>query len=56
MMLRFGLDAPKAADAIEQAISQVLEAGIHTPDIAVDKSKAVGTSAMGDAIVQALEK
>lgn len=56
MMLRFSLDAPAAADAIDQAVGKVLDAGIQTPDIAVDKSKAVGTAAMGDAIVRALEK
>ncbi len=56
MMLRFSLGAPEAADAIEQAISQVLEAGVHTPDIAVDKNKTVNTTTMGDAIVQALQQ
>jgi 3-isopropylmalate dehydrogenase len=56
MMLRYSLGAPQAADAIEQAVSNVLDAGIHTPDIAIDKARAVGTAAMGDAIVQALGK
>ncbi|HFQ79947.1 MAG TPA: 3-isopropylmalate dehydrogenase [Desulfobacterales bacterium] len=56
MMLRYSLEAPQAADAIEQAVNNVLDAGIHTPDIAIDKAKAVGTAAMGDAIVQALGK
>jgi 3-isopropylmalate dehydrogenase len=54
MMLRysFGLDA--AADAIDRAVESVLDAGIHTADIAIDKTRVVGTAAMGDAIVAAL--
>ncbi len=54
MMLRYSLGAPQAADAIEQAVNDVLDAGIHTPDIATNKARSVGTAAMGDAIVQAL--
>ena len=54
MMLRFSLDQGAAADAIEQAVATVLDQGIHTPDIAVDKTRAVGTSAMGDAIAKVL--
>ena len=52
MLLRHSLDLGKAADAIEQAVEETLEAGIHTPDIAFDKSRAVGTSEMGDAVVE----
>ncbi len=54
MMLRFSLGTPAAANAIEQAVSQVLDAGIRTPDIASVGEKTVGTAVMGDAIVQAL--
>ncbi|MBA3013724.1 MAG: 3-isopropylmalate dehydrogenase [Proteobacteria bacterium] len=54
MMLRYSLGEEQAAVAIEQAVSQVLENGIHTPDIATDKSRTVGTVAMGDAIVACL--
>ncbi len=54
MMLRYSLDLGEAADAIEAAISQVLDKGIHTPDIATDKDNAIGTAAMGDAIVEAM--
>jgi len=50
MMLRISLGCDKGADAIEQAVADVLKAGIHTVDIAVEKNKAVGTAAMGDAI------
>jgi len=56
MMLRFSLEQSEAAEAIEKAVAAVLDQGIHTPDIAVDKAKAVGTAAMGDAIVRELQK
>jgi len=54
MMLRYSFQLGEAADAIEQAVATVLDQGIHTPDIAVDKAKAIGTAAMGDAVVKAL--
>jgi len=54
MMLRYSLKEEKAAQAIEQAVASVLDQGIHTPDIAIDKQRTVGTVAMGDAIVAAL--
>jgi len=54
MMLRYSFGYNEAADGIEQAIARVLEQGIHTPDIARDRAKAVTTAAMGDAIVKEL--
>ena len=54
MMLRHTLDAAFAADAIEQAVSQVLESGIRTPDIHREGDQLVDTSTMGDAVVTAL--
>ncbi len=54
MMLRYSLHEEAAAKAIEQAVAVVLEKGIHTPDIAIDKNRTVGTVAMGDAIVSCL--
>ncbi|WP_136796537.1 MULTISPECIES: 3-isopropylmalate dehydrogenase [Desulfosediminicola] len=54
MMLRYSFGLDEAADAIDAAVEATLEKGIYTGDIAVDKSKAVGTAAMGDAIVAAL--
>ncbi len=54
MMLRysFGLKAP--ADAIVEAVSQVLARGIFTADLTSNKDKAVGTGKMGDAIAEAV--
>jgi len=55
MMLRFSLGFEDAADDIEKAVADVLKTGIHTVDIAIDKNKAVGTAAMGDAIVEKIQ-
>ncbi|MDD3814040.1 MAG: 3-isopropylmalate dehydrogenase [Desulfocapsaceae bacterium] len=54
MMLRYSFGMDEAADAIDRAVEAVLDAGIHTADIAIDKQKVVNTAAMGDAIVAAL--
>jgi 3-isopropylmalate dehydrogenase len=54
MMLRYSLGQEDAAAAIDAAVEKTLESGIYTLDIAADKSKAVGTAAMGNAIVAAL--
>ncbi|WP_457576976.1 3-isopropylmalate dehydrogenase [Desulfomarina sp.] len=54
MMLRYSLGLGEAADAIDNAVATTLEKGICTVDIAVDKSSAVNTGEMGDAIVAAL--
>jgi len=52
MMLKYTLKEEGAANAIEDAIARVLDKGVFTPDIAIDKSSAIGTTAMGDAIVE----
>jgi 3-isopropylmalate dehydrogenase len=54
MMLRYSFQRDDAADAIEKAVAAVLDAGIRTGDIARDSSTAVGTAAMGDAVVARL--
>lgn len=55
MMLRYSLDAKEAADAIEAAVSCVLDQGLRTADIASKEFKAVSTQTMGDAVLVALE-
>jgi len=54
MMLRYSLGFEEAAAAIENAVSAALDKNIMTADIAIDRSRAVKTTAMGDAIVDAL--
>lgn len=54
MMLRYSLGQTAAADAIEQAVSTVLDQGLRTADIAAAGEAAVSTDAMGEAVVAAL--
>lgn len=55
MMLRYTLANPEGADAIEQAVSKVLDQGLRTPDIHSQGYQLVGTVEMGDAVVAALQ-
>ena len=55
MMLRHSLGQAQAADRIEAAVQSVLAAGHRTGDIATDAATAIGTQAMGDAVIAALE-
>ncbi|SFD66622.1 3-isopropylmalate dehydrogenase [Sharpea azabuensis] len=50
MMLRYSFDLNKEADAIEQAVRDVLKEGYRTVDIYKDGDKRVSTSEMGDLI------
>ena len=54
MMLRYSLYAVEAADAIEKAVSNVLDHGLRTGDIYTDGMRRVGTVEMGNAVVAAL--
>lgn len=55
MMLRYGLNQPTAANAIEQAVLQVLDNGYRTGDIMSSGMKFVGCQSMGDALIHAIE-
>ena len=52
MMLRYSLDMPREAEAVEQAVSAALEDGVRTSDIATPGQTAVGCAAMGQAIAR----
>ena len=52
MMLRYSFHMPEAAAAVEQAIADVVERGIVTPDIAKKGVKAASTSEVGRAIAE----
>jgi 3-isopropylmalate dehydrogenase len=54
MMLRYGLNQPQAAERIEQAVMQVLDQGLRTPDIASVGMTPVGCGTMGDALLKTL--
>ena len=50
MMLRFSLDMDKEADAIDNAVKKVLEAGYRTGDIMSEGMKLVGCKEMGSLV------
>ena len=52
MMLRYSFDLDKEADAVENAVKQVLKEGYRTVDIMSDGMKKVSTTEMGDLIAQ----
>ncbi|MFA0810648.1 3-isopropylmalate dehydrogenase [Microbulbifer epialgicus] len=54
MMLRYSLNMSEAAEAIEAAVSKVLEQGLRTADIYTEGSQKVTTAEMGAAVVAAL--
>jgi len=54
MMLRYSLDEPEMAERIEQAVDEVLDSGLRTPDIWSDGCREVGTAEIGDAVAAAL--
>ncbi|XQE68603.1 3-isopropylmalate dehydrogenase [Pseudomonas sp. P3C3] len=54
MMLRYSFNQSAAADAIELAVSKVLDQGLRTGDIWSEGKTKVGTAGMGDAVVEAL--
>jgi 3-isopropylmalate dehydrogenase len=55
MMLRFSLARPELADRIEAAVRKVLKQGLRTADIAAPGESVVATTAMGEAVVAALQ-
>jgi 3-isopropylmalate dehydrogenase len=61
MMLRYSFGLEKEALSVETAVNNVLDQGLRTGDIASRSSagnneKIVGTKAMGEAVLKALEK
>ncbi|WP_074900942.1 3-isopropylmalate dehydrogenase [Microbulbifer thermotolerans] len=54
MMLRYSLNLGEAADAIEAAVSKVLDQGLRTADIYTEGCKKVSTAEMGTAVTEAL--
>ena len=54
MMLRYTFREEDAAKAIEDAVGEVLDQGLRTGDIMSEGMTAVGTDAMGAAVVNAL--
>ncbi|MBF0124020.1 MAG: 3-isopropylmalate dehydrogenase [Magnetococcales bacterium] len=55
MMFRHSFERPEIANRIERAVNRVLDQGLRTADIGQPGMSTVGTAAMGDAVVAALE-
>ena len=56
MMLRYSFDMSEEANAIENAVSAVLDDGFRTADIMSDGCKKVGCAEMGKLIISKLER
>ena len=56
MLLRYSLNLEKEAKVIEDAVSQVIEAGYRTPDLMEDGCKLVGTFEMGDLVASQIKR
>ena len=54
MLLRYSLSLPNEAARIEAAVQKVLEQGLRTRDIHEDGTQLVGTTQMGNAVLDAL--
>jgi 3-isopropylmalate dehydrogenase len=50
LLLRYGLNQPEAADAVDRAVGSALEAGLRTPDVARPGEATVGTRAAGERV------
>ncbi len=55
MMLRYGLNEPKAATKLEKAVLEALSRGYRTGDIMSSGMKGVGCKAMGEVLLRILE-
>jgi 3-isopropylmalate dehydrogenase len=52
MCLRYSFNMVAEADRLEKAIANVLDQGIRTGDIMAEGCRQVGTTEMGDAILE----
>jgi 3-isopropylmalate dehydrogenase len=56
MLLRYSLKLEKEAQAIEQAVRQVIDEGYRTPDLVQPGMKILGTNEIGDVVAQTILK
>jgi 3-isopropylmalate dehydrogenase len=54
LLLRYSLGLEAEAVALEHAVSQAIERGARTPDIALDRHPAATTQQLGDAVLTAI--
>ena len=55
MMCKYGLNMPKAADAIESAVEGVLDKGYRTQDMQSDGTQVVSCSQMGKLLLEEIQ-
>ncbi|MGY9107558.1 MAG: isocitrate/isopropylmalate family dehydrogenase, partial [Alphaproteobacteria bacterium] len=56
MCLRYSFDMMEDADMIDQAVQNVLNAGLRTADIMETGKKGISTTQMGEALLAELDK
>ena len=56
VLLRHSLRLEAEAEALERAVSQAIERGVRTPDIASDRQKVSSTEQAGDAVLSEIQK
>ena len=56
MMLRYSFDMDEEAKLLEAAVVRALESGVRTGDILQPQTQRVSTTAMGDTVLQQLDK
>ena len=56
MLLRYSLKLEKEAQALEQAVRQVIDEGYRTPDLVQPGMKILGTNEIGDLVAQTILK
>ena len=54
MMLRIGLNEPKGAEALENSVTKVLNAGFRTSDLWDDSCVQLGCKEIGEELLKAL--
>jgi len=54
LLLRYSLKLEKEAQAVEQAVRQVIDAGYRTPDLAEPGKTILGTDEMGDLVARTI--
>ena len=55
MMARYSFGLTEEAAAVEKAVDQVLSQDVRTADIAASGESSIGTAAMADKVLDALE-
>jgi 3-isopropylmalate dehydrogenase len=56
LLLRYSLRLEREAAAVERGVDDAIELGLRTPDIAREGEKTATTSAVGDAIAEAVRR